>query len=153
MTVAGGVVGTNFEFGAEFGGGGFEIALTQVNQANEIVGLGKIGIDLQSGPEFGERVRIVFLLGIGLAEKKMYGWIVGILLKQDAEDLRGLLGLPRSNEGGAPGKEQARIVRRRLEKRLEDFTGLRKIVGQKIAHAEKLADKVVVRRSSELALE
>jgi hypothetical protein len=34
MIVAGGVVGTNFELGAEFGGGGFEIALTKVNEVS-----------------------------------------------------------------------------------------------------------------------
>src|SRR5260370_41073098 len=105
MIVAGGVVGTNFELGAEFGGGGFEIALTKVNEAHEIVGFGKMGIDLQGGLEFGQRVRIVLLLGEGLAEKKMDGGIIGVFLRQYAEDLRGLRGLPRPNQGGAPGME------------------------------------------------
>jgi len=55
------------------------------------------------------------------------------LLEQAAEDSSGKLGLARSNKGRAPGKKQTRIVRRRLEKRLEHFRGLHKIVGQEIA--------------------
>src|SRR5438445_12848830 len=77
--------------------------------------------------------------------------VVGVLLDQQAEDLPGLLGRARSNQSRTPRQEQSRVVRRRLEKRLEHFRGLHKIVRQEIAHAEKLADEIVIRRRSKTA--
>ncbi len=63
----------------------------------------------------------------------MNGRIGGVLFEQAAEDFSGKLGLARSNEGRAPGKKQTRIVRRGLEKWLEHFRSLHKIIGQEIA--------------------
>jgi len=124
------ISGANLQLGAEFRGRRFEIALTKVYEANEIVRFGETRIELKGGFQLVETACIILLLGVGLSEEKMNGRVGGILFEQAAENLRGLVGLTRSNEGGAPGKKQSRVVRRRLEKRLEHFGGLREIVRQ-----------------------
>src|SRR5882672_7515916 len=95
---------TNFQLGAKFRGGSFEIALTKVDESNEIVGLGKAGIELQGGMELGERAGIA-----------------GVLFEQAAEDFHGRIGLMSANEGRTPGEKQSRIVRRGFKEWTENF--------------------------------
>src|SRR5882724_2845812 len=115
---------TNFQLAAKFRGGSFEIALTKVDESNEIVGLGKAGIELQGGMELGERAGIVFLLRVRLAEKQVHGGIAGVLFEQAAEDFHGRIGLMSANEGRTPGEKQSRIVRRGFKEWTENFGGL-----------------------------
>src|SRR5882724_7796428 len=124
---------TNFQLGAKFRGGRFEIALTKVDESNEIVGFRETRIELQGGIELGERAGVIFLLRESLPKKKMNGGIVCILLQQAAENLGRQIRLTRSNESSSPSEEQAGIIRGLLEEGMKNFRGFGKVLRKEIA--------------------
>src|SRR5580692_5471312 len=148
-----GVGGPKLKFGAKFLLGSFERTLVKVNETFVIVRLRKSGIELQGSFQFGECVGVVLLLGVGLSEQQVNAGIAGVLFKKTAENFHGLTRLASANKSGAPSEEQARIVGRSLEKRTEDFSGLRKVFRDEIADSEKLTDKMIIGISRQLPLQ
>src|SRR5580704_437118 len=148
-----GVGGPKLKFGAKFLLGSFERTLVKVNETFVIVRLRKSGIELQGSFQFGECVGVVFLLGVGLSEQQVNAGIAGVLFKKTAENFHGQTRLASANKSGAPSEEQARIVGRSLEKRTEDFSGLRKVFRDEIADSEKLTDKMIIGISRQLPLQ
>src|SRR6267143_1272641 len=123
----------NRQFGAKFRGGRFEIALTEVDEAHEIVRFREPRIEPQGGFQLGDAIGIILLLRVCLSEKKMDGRIAGVLLQQAAKDFRRQAGLMRSNESSSPSEEQAGIIRGLLEKRMKNFRSFAKVLRKKIA--------------------
>src|SRR5260370_19772366 len=148
-----GVGGLELKFGAKFLRGGFEFTLVKVNETRVIVSLRKAGVEMEGGFQFGEGVRVVFLLCVGLSQQKVARSVVGILLQQPTKNTSSSPGLMRADQSGTPRKEQARIVRRVFDKGVQNFNDLRIVLQHGIAEAQKLTDERAVGMRSELAFE
>src|SRR5258708_1329601 len=148
-----GVGGPKLQLGAKCLLGGLERTLVKINETFVIVRLRNSRVELQSSLQFGECGGVVLLRGVGLSEQQVNAGIAGVLFKKTAENLRSQSGLASAKKGGAPGEEQARIVRRSFEKWTEDFRGLGKIFRDEIADPEKLTDKMIAGMSHQLPLQ
>src|SRR6266436_742309 len=116
MIYSHGLSGLKFEFGAKLRGRRFELPLMKVHQARIVMSFRKMWIQLQCFLQFAARIRIVLLLGVSLAEKKMHRRITCILQKQPAKNIGSGFGLTRADQRRAPGKQQPGIIRRILER-------------------------------------
>src|SRR5262249_316404 len=140
-----GVSRANFQFVAEFLGGGIKITLAKVNQAGIIVRFRELWIQLERGLQLPEATRKVTLLPVSLPGEQVGSGVIGVLVEQAPKNPHRRLRLSRSHEGGPPGIEQTGVIRRILEKGTKDVGGLSKIVGHEITEAEKLTNKTIFR--------
>src|SRR5205807_1744664 len=88
-----------------------------------------------------------------LSEQEVDRGIASILLQQPAENASSSSGLVRAHQGRTPRQEQARIVRRIVQQRLENLSDLCISLQDRIAEAQNLTDERVVGMRSELALQ